>query len=107
MDERTWEQDREWDGYDQAKADIAMEHEYGLEAAEPLTKTEYAALVKVWRQSPTCQPGGVSLVTLYNLVHKGLLESEWSTAGEITVFWLTDAGKRAMDVSMQIYGAMP
>jgi len=45
------------------------------------------------------------LVTLWNLVSKGYLYSEWSPH-QITVFWLTDEGKEVMDQSMKIYGAV-
>lgn len=63
---------------------------------DTITRGEYHALIKVWNNSPCTQPKGVQINTLWNLEHKRLIESQKRKNGH-TYYWLTDAGKAAMD----------
>lgn len=65
-----------------------------------LTEGEYKALCIIWNYSPTPKPSGVSIRTLNNLEDKGLLNAEikrTANGGGLVHYWLTDAGKLALD----------
>jgi len=62
-----------------------------------LTNGEYNALHFIWNYSPHIgTPRGHKDITLLNLHAKGLLEHEYSEGGHER-WWLSDAGKRALD----------
>lgn len=69
-----------------------------------LTRGEYHALVEIWLDSPCTTPKGVQYPTVWNLLRKGLIEHDDKLL--YRHFWLTDAGKDAMDRHVKVYGAM-